>query len=132
MPLKAKTRQENSAGGPKGLVAGLAAAEQWRWWWWWHTAPTNKHPKPVRVIRLPALRVMMSKATRRQFNCPWRGKGTSSHCVFMFVQCWQWVEPGPVRAQTRLLKYMNKKLNKWKKAKSAENTYKLWCWCWAH
>ena len=135
MPLRAETRQENLAGGLKGLAAGPVVAEavaEWqRQWWWWHTVPMNKHPRPVRIIRLPVLWVTASEAARRWFNCSWKGERISSHCVFMFMQCWQQVEPESAEMQSRLLKYMNKKLNKWKKAKSAGNIYRLWCWCWA-
>ena len=123
MPLRAKTRWENSARGLKGLAAGAVVAgvmvEQQRQWWWQCIMPTNKCLRPVSVVRSPVLWAMMSNAARMWFNCPQRGRGTSSHCAFMFMQHWQQVEPRPVRVQTRLLKYMSKELNEQRKAKSA-------------
>ena len=87
MPSRAETRQDNSAGGLKRLAAGAGAvAEQWRQWQWQHTAPTNKHPRPARVVRLPTLQATASEAIKRQFNCSQKSREICSYCTFMCMQ----------------------------------------------
>ena len=131
MPLRAETRQDNSAGGPKRLAAGVgAAAEQQRQWWWQHTTPTNKHLKPVRVIRSPVPWATASKAAKRWFNYSWRSRGTCSYCTFMCVQCWQQIKPRPAKMQTRSLKYISMNWKNEKKLNQQEYTYRTWCWHW--
>ena len=131
MSLKVEIRQDNLAGGLKGLVAGVGTVvEWWRQWWWWCTAPMNKHPRPARVIRLPVLQAIASKAAKKQFNYSWKGRGTCLHCTFMCTQHWQQIEPRSVKVQMRLLKYMSMSWRSRKKLNQQEYTYESWCWHW--